>query len=119
MKDRNIYVEKFQNENIPYMVLSLKSSGMGLNLTNATNVIHFDRWWNPAVENQATDRANRIGQTKTVFVHTFISPGTLEDHIDNLLESKRLLANEIITSGESFLMKMNDAEFEKMVRLDG
>jgi hypothetical protein len=100
-------------------ILSLKAGGFGLNLTKATHVIHYDRWWNPAVENQATDRAHRIGQTKTVFVHTFISPGTLEDHIDTLLESKRLLANEIVTTGESFLMKMSDNEFEKMVRLDG
>lgn len=108
-----------EGEGPSVFILSLKAGGFGLNLTKATHVIHYDRWWNPAVENQATDRAHRIGQTKTVFVHTFISPGTLEDHIDNLLESKRLLANEIITSGESFLMKMNDAEFEKMVRLDG
>jgi SNF2 family DNA or RNA helicase len=100
-------------------ILSLKAGGFGLNLTKATHVIHFDRWWNPAVENQATDRAHRIGQTKTVFVHTFISPGTLEDHIDALLESKRLLANEIVTSGESFLLRMSDGEFERMVRLDG
>jgi hypothetical protein len=99
-------------------ILSLRAGGFGLNLTRATHVIHFDRWWNPAVESQATDRAHRIGQTKTVFVHLFITPGTLEDHIDELLEGKRLLAGEVVGSGESFLMKMSDDEFEKVVSLD-
>lgn len=99
-------------------ILSLKAGGFGLNLTRATHVIHFDRWWNPAVENQATDRAHRIGQTKTVFVHLLLCAGTLEDHIDELLESKRLLANEIVTGGESFLLKMGAEEFEKTLRLD-
>ncbi len=99
-------------------ILSLKAGGFGLNLTRATHVIHFDRWWNPAVENQATDRAHRIGQKKTVFVHTFICAGTLEDHIDEMLESKRYLANELVSSGESFLLKMNAREFENVVRLE-
>ena len=99
-------------------ILSLKAGGFGLNLTRATHVIHFDRWWNPAVENQATDRAYRIGQTKTVFVHTFICAGTLEDHIDELLESKRFLANEVVAGGESFLLKMNAREFERITALD-
>ena len=98
-------------------ILSLKAGGFGLNLTRATHVIHFDRWWNPAVENQATDRAHRIGQTKTVFVHAFICAGTLEDHIDELLESKRYLANEVVAGGEAFLTKMNAREFEKVVEL--
>ncbi len=100
-------------------ILSLKAGGFGLNLTRATHVIHFDRWWNPAVENQATDRAHRIGQTKTVFVHTFICAGTLEDHIDEMLESKRYLANELVSSGEGFLLKMNAREFENVVKLEG
>jgi superfamily II DNA or RNA helicase len=99
-------------------ILSLRAGGFGLNLTRATHVIHFDRWWNPAVENQATDRAHRIGQTKTVFVHLFIAPGTLEDHIDELLESKRRIAGEVVGSGESFLMKMSDDELDKVVSLD-
>lgn len=99
-------------------ILSLKAGGYGLNLTRATHVVHFDRWWNPAVENQATDRAHRIGQTKTVFVHLFICSGTLEDRIDALLETKRLLANEIVGSGESFLLKMGGDEFERMVELE-
>ena len=98
-------------------ILSLKAGGFGLNLTRATHVIHFDRWWNPAVENQATDRAHRIGQTKTVFVHAFICAGTLEDHIDELLESKRYLANAVVAGGEAFLTKMNAREFEKVVEL--
>ena len=80
-------------------------------------MIHFDRWWNPAVENQATDRAHRIGQTKPVFVHLFICAGTLEEHVDELLESKRRLAGEIVGGGESFLLKMADGDLERMVSL--
>ena len=99
-------------------VLSLKAGGFGLNLTKATHVIHYDRWWNPAVENQATDRAHRIGQTRTVFVHLFISHGTLEDRIDRILEEKRTIAGELVVSGESFLLKMSDREFAKTVALD-
>lgn len=99
-------------------ILSLKAGGYGLNLTRATHVIHFDRWWNPAVENQATDRAHRIGQTKTVLVHLFICAGTLEDRIDALLETKRLIAGEIVGSGESFLLKMAGEEFDRIVELD-
>jgi len=98
-------------------ILSLRAGGFGLNLTRATHVIHFDRWWNPAVENQATDRAYRIGQTKTVFVHAFICAGTLEDHIDELLESKRSLANEVVAGGEAFLLKMSAREFERIVQI--
>ena len=99
-------------------ILSLKAGGFGLNLTRATHVIHFDRWWNPAVENQATDRAHRIGQTKTVFVHTFICTGTLEDRIDEMLSSKRQLAAEVVAGGESFLLKMNPREFERITALE-
>ena len=98
-------------------LVSLKAGGFGLNLTRATHVIHFDRWWNPAVENQATDRAHRIGQTNTVFVHLFICAGTLEDRIDSLLEEKRRLAGDVVASGESFLAKMSDEEFERTVAL--
>ena len=99
-------------------MLSLKAGGFGLNLTKATHVIHYDRWWNPAIENQATDRAHRIGQTRTVFVHLFISHGTLEDRIDRILEEKRAIAGELVVSGESFLLKMSDAEFARTVALD-
>ncbi len=99
-------------------VLSLKAGGFGLNLTKATHVLHYDRWWNPAVESQATDRAHRIGQTRTVFVHLFIAHGTLEDRIDALLEEKRALAGELVVSGESFLLKMGEEEFARTVRLE-
>ena len=99
-------------------ILSLKAGGFGLNLTRATHVIHFDRWWNPAVENQATDRAHRIGQTRTVFVHAFICAGTLEDHIDELLESKRYLASEVVAGGESFLLRMDGRELDRVLSLD-
>ena len=98
-------------------VLSLKAGGFGLNLTKATHVIHYDRWWNPAIENQATDRAHRIGQARTVFVHLFISHGTLEDRIDAMLEEKRALAGELVVSGESFLLKMGEDEFARTVGL--
>ena len=104
-------------ENPTAFVLSLKAGGFGLNLTKATHVIHYDRWWNPAVENQATDRAHRIGQSRTVFVHLFISHGTLEDRIDRILEEKRTIAGELVVSGESFLLKMSDKEFVRTVAL--
>jgi len=100
-------------------ILSLKAGGFGLNLTKATHVIHYDRWWNPAVENQATDRAHRIGQTHPVLVHLFMAHGTLEDRIDALLEEKRALAGELVVSGESFLLEMGDAEFGRTVGLSG
>ena len=98
-------------------IVSLRAGGFGLNLTRATHVIHFDRWWNPAVEAQATDRAHRIGQTKTVFVHLFICAGTLEDRIDRLLEEKRRLSGDIVVSGEDFLATMSAAELERTVAL--
>ena len=104
-------------ENPTAFVLSLKAGGFGLNLTKATHVIHYDRWWNPAVENQATDRAHRIGQSRTVFVHLFISHGTLEDRIDRILEETRTIAGELVVSGESFLLKMSDKEFARTVAL--
>lgn len=116
--EREREIEAFNSSKEPCaFILSLKAGGFGLNLTRATHVIHFDRWWNPAVENQATDRAHRIGQTGTVFVHLFISPGTLEDHIDEMLESKRRMAGDVVGSGEAFLMKMSDEEFAKTVEL--
>ncbi len=87
-------------------ILSLRAGGFGLNLTKATHVIHFDRWWNPAVENQATDRAHRIGQDKAVFVHTFITEGTIEERIDELLSRKERLAGSIVTPGEAFLREL-------------
>lgn len=98
-------------------ILSLRTGGFGLNLTKATHVIHFDRWWNPAVEAQATDRAHRIGQASTVFVHVFITSGTIEERVDEILERKLVTAGSLVTGGESFLAKMSPEEFEKIVRL--
>lgn len=99
--ERESQVQTFQTSKRPnLLILSLKAGGFGLNLTKATHVIHFDRWWNPAVENQATDRAHRIGQRKTVFVHLFISAGTLEEHVDEILERKARVADSVITEAE-------------------
>ena len=98
-------------------ILSLKAGGFGLNLVKAAHVIHYDRWWNPAVENQATDRAHRIGQTKTVFVHLMITEGTLEERVDDILQSKSALAGSLIAGGEAFLMRMSAQEFDSVVGL--
>ena len=100
-QERERQVCAFQQSSRPgVFLLSLKAGGFGLNLTKATHVIHFDRWWNPAVENQATDRAHRIGQAKTVFVHLFISAGTLEEHVDDILARKARVADSVITEAE-------------------
>jgi non-specific serine/threonine protein kinase len=101
-------------------VLSLKAGGVGLNLTAATHVIHFDRWWNPAVENQATDRAFRIGQKRNVLVHKFICQGTVEEKIDKLIEEKVGLANDLLGdgSGEKLLTEMTNDELLRFVSLD-
>ena len=102
-----------------FFVLSLKAGGSGLNLTAASHVVHFDRWWNPAVENQATDRAFRIGQTKNVLVHKFVCRGTVEEKIDELIESKRQLSKDLLEGGaELLLTEMNDDELLKLVALD-
>ena len=94
---RKELVKKFQeDERAPFFVLSIKAGGAGLNLTAASHVVHFDRWWNPAVENQATDRAFRIGQKRNVLVHKFVCRGTIEDKIDLLIESKRQLAEDFL-----------------------
>ena len=113
-------VDAFQRDDgPPFFVLSLKAGGTGLNLTQASHVIHFDRWWNPAVENQATDRAFRIGQKKNVLVHTFICRGTVEDKIAALLDDKRALADAILTGGgETLLTEMNNDDLLKFVALD-
>ena len=99
--EREVQIRNFQTfKHSNLFILSLKAGGFGLNLTKATHVIHFDRWWNPAVENQATDRAHRIGQAKTVFVHLFISAGTLEEHVDEILERKARVADSVISEQE-------------------
>ena len=100
VKKRKELVRRFQeDESVPFFVLSVKAGGAGLNLTAASHVIHFDRWWNPAVENQATDRAFRIGQTRNVLVHKFVCQGTVEDKIDQMIESKKQLAGTFSKAG--------------------
>jgi len=98
-------------------VLSLKAGGTGLNLTAASHVFHFDRWWNPAVEQQATDRAFRIGQLRNVFVHKFLCAGTLEEKIDALIERKRVLAETIVGTGEDWMTKLSTAELRDLFAL--
>lgn len=120
IRQRQILVEQFQNEaGPPYFVLSLKAAGTGLNLTAANHVIHFDRWWNPAVENQATDRAFRIGQHRNVLAHKFICKGTIEEKIDALIDEKKDLADSLLSEGaEKLLTSMNNDELMKFVELD-
>ena len=114
-------VDAFQGEEyVPFIVLSLKAGGTGLNLTKASHVIHFDRWWNPAVENQATDRAYRIGQTQNVMVHKLVCDGTIEEKIDEMIEAKRELAENVILSGaEKWLTELSNAELLSIMRLEG
>ena len=115
-------VERFQTDDrVPFMVLSLKAGGTGLNLTAASHVIHFDRWWNPAVENQATDRAFRIGQKKNVLVHKFVCRGTVEERIDELIAGKQKLSEEVLEvegGAESSLTELSNDELIAMVSLD-
>ncbi|MFI6403870.1 DEAD/DEAH box helicase [Streptomyces sp. NPDC050548] len=115
--ERERMVDRFQAGATPVLILSLKAAGTGLNLTRAGHVVHFDRWWNPAVEEQATDRAYRIGQTQPVQVHRLITEGTVEDRIAEMLESKRALADAILGSGESSLTELTDRELSDLVRL--
>ncbi len=117
---RQACVDRFQDEDgPPFMVLSIKAGGTGLNLTAASHVIHFGRWWNPAVENQATDRAFRIGQKRNVLVHKFVTSGTVEERIDALIEEKRHLAEEVLAGdGEVRLTELSDDELLRLVSLD-
>jgi non-specific serine/threonine protein kinase len=117
---RRELVNRFQEDELtPFFVLSLKAGGSGLNLTAASHVIHFDRWWNPAVENQATDRAFRIGQQRNVLVHKFVCRGTIEDRIDALIESKQQLVKDVLEGGaELQLTEMSDSELLDLVKLD-
>ncbi|MGX1541676.1 SNF2-related protein [Streptomyces adustus] len=115
--ERERMVDRFQSGATPVLVLSLKAAGTGLNLTRAGHVVHFDRWWNPAVEEQATDRAYRIGQTQPVQVHRLITEGTVEDRIAQMLESKRALADAILGSGESALTELTHRELTDLVSL--
>jgi SNF2-related domain/SNF2 Helicase protein/Helicase conserved C-terminal domain len=120
VKKRKDLVHQFQeDERVPFFVLSVKAGGTGLNLTAASHVIHFDRWWNPAVENQATDRAFRIGQNKNVLVHKFICRGTVEDRIDQMIESKQQLAGDFLGSGADIILtEMKNEELLSLVALD-
>ncbi len=120
VKKRKDLVGRFQgDESVPFFVLSVKAGGAGLNLTAASHVIHFDRWWNPAVENQATDRAFRIGQKRNVLVHKFVCRGTVEDRIDQMIEQKKLLAGDFLGSGgEMLLTEMKDEDLLKLMALD-
>jgi SNF2 family DNA or RNA helicase len=118
-KQRDLMIERFQNEKKgpSIFILSLKAGGVGLNLTAANRVFHFDRWWNPSVENQATDRAFRIGQKKNVLVHKFISSGTLEENIDMLIEDKKELAENIVCTGENWLTELTGEELKSLFTL--
>ncbi len=120
VKRRRAMVRAFQeDENVPFFILSLKAGGSGLTLTEASHVVHFDRWWNPAVENQATDRAYRIGQRRNVLVHKFVCRGTVEERIDAMIEGKKTLSEELLAgSGEVNLTEMRDDELLQLVTLD-
>jgi len=127
-KQRDAMIERFQSDGSasasgsesdgpPIFILSLKAGGFGLNLTAANYVFHFDRWWNPAVENQATDRAFRIGQKKNVFVNKFVCVGTLEERIDQMIEDKKALAEAVIGTGEAWLTELSSEELREVLTL--
>ena len=119
VSERQALVDRFQRGEAPFFVLSTKAGGVGLNLTAAAHVIHFDRWWNPAVEEQATDRAFRIGQKRNVLVHKFVCRGTVEEKIDRMLADKKKLAGDLLAGGaEARLSEMSDAELLQTVSLD-
>ena len=120
VKKRHERVETFQTSRdyIPYLVLSVKAAGVGLNLTRANHVVHFDRWWNPAVENQATDRAFRIGQSRNVIVHKFVCKGTVEEKIDTMIADKTALGDQIVgATGENWVTEMSNAELTDLFAL--
>ncbi|MFD2489178.1 DEAD/DEAH box helicase [Amycolatopsis jiangsuensis] len=114
---REEQVRRFQNGDVPVFLLSLKAAGTGLTLTRADHVVHYDRWWNPAVEDQATDRAHRIGQTKPVQVHRLVAEGTVEDRIAVMLRDKRALADAVLHAGDAALTELTDAELADLVTL--
>jgi SNF2 family DNA or RNA helicase len=118
-KRREQMIAEFQDSQTEssIFVLSLKAGGVGITLTKANHVFHFDRWWNPAVENQATDRAYRIGQKKKVFAHKFVTIGTLEERIDAMIEHKQKMADSIIGTGESWLTELDNDAFRELIEL--
>jgi SNF2 family DNA or RNA helicase len=117
---REAMVDRFQNDPAAprLFILSLKAGGVGLNLTRASHVFHFDRWWNPAVENQATDRAFRIGQTRNVQVHKFVCSGTLEERIHDMIESKKSLSEQVVSDGEAWLTELDTDQLRSLLLLD-
>jgi SNF2 family DNA or RNA helicase len=116
---RDRLVEEFQTGEGPAILLvSLRAGGTGLNLTGASHVVHYDRWWNPAVEDQATDRAHRIGQTQTVYVHKLVTAGSLEERVDELLQRKRAIADAVVGNGEDWLGDLDDSQLRKLIELD-
>jgi len=117
VRSRDAIVAAFQSGDAPVFLLSLKAGGVGLNLTQATHVIHYDRWWNPAVEDQATDRAHRIGQDRPVQVHRLVAEGTIEDRVAELLEGKRGLAEAVVGAGEAWITELSDQELADLVAL--
>lgn len=119
LSQRNTMISRFQNDPDapPVFVVSLRAGGLGVNLTRATHVMHYDRWWNPAVEDQATDRAHRIGQTKTVTVHAMVTTGTVEERIAELLVRKRSLADAVVEAGETWITELDDDELFALVAL--
>ena len=118
-KNRDQMVERFQSDNSApsIFILSLKAGGTGLNLTQANHVFHFDRWWNPAVENQATDRAFRIGQVKNVQVHKYLCAGTLEEKINEMIERKKEIASAVVGAGEQWLTELSTKELKELFSL--
>jgi len=118
-EQRERIVDRFEKRDgsAPILVLSLKAGGLGMNLTAANHMFHFDRWWNPAVENQATDRAHRIGQTRTVHVHKFVVSGTLEDRIDEMIEEKKDLAERVVGAGEHWITEMSTDQLRDVLQL--
>ena len=121
VKKRREHVDRFQTSRdyVPFMVLSVKAAGVGLNLTRANHVVHFDRWWNPAVENQATDRTFRIGQQRNVIVHKFVCAGTVEEKIDSMIEEKTAVSEQIIaaTGGEKWITELSNAALADLFAL--
>ncbi len=117
LRRRDEMVRRFQAGEVPVFLISLRAGGFGLNLSRASHVVHFDRWWNPAVEDQATDRAHRIGQARTVQVHRLVTEGTVEDRIAALLSRKRDLADRVVGSGEAWVSELSDDELSQLVRL--
>ncbi len=119
-QQREEMIDRFQHDpqGPPIMILSLKAGGTGLNLTRATHVFHYDRWWNPAVENQATDRVFRIGQTRNVQVHKFVCTGTLEEKIHDMIESKKALAEQVVSAGENWITELDTDQLRNLLILD-